>query len=68
MFGVPFEEEGKVLCENTSAITNSSFIESTLKKKHSLLDFPAVIWAVSADIIKVGCMDEKFNTANAFTK
>jgi hypothetical protein len=43
MFGIPITEETKVLCDNMSAVNNSSSkVESTLNKKHSAVTYHAV--------------------------
>ena len=68
MFGVPIDGETKILCDNKSAVTNCSQLESTLHKKHNSLAYHAVRWSVAAGIIKVGWIDTNFNIADAFTK
>ena len=68
MFGVPIYGETKVLCDNLSAVNNSSKLESSLNKKHSSIAYHAVRWSVAAGIIKVGWIDTHSNIADAFTK
>ena len=67
MFGVPILEETKVLCDNLSAVRNSSKLESTLNKKHSAVAYHAVRWSVAAGIIKVGWIQTDLNIADPFT-
>ena len=61
-------EETKVLCDNLSAVRNSSKLESTLNKKHSAVAYHAVRWSVAAGIIKVGWIQTDLNIADPFTK
>ena len=68
MFGVPIMEETKVLCDNMSAVNNSSKVESTLNKKHSAVAYHAVRWSVAAGVIKVGWIETGLNIADPFTK
>ena len=68
MFGIPVEEETKVLCDNKATVTTSSKIESTLNKKHSSVAYHAVQWAVAAKIMIVGWIDTTLNLADTFTK
>ena len=68
MFGIPIEGETKILCDNRSAVTNCSRLESSLHKKHNSLAYHAVRWAVAAGIIRVGWIDTNYNIADAFTK
>jgi hypothetical protein len=42
MFGIPIIKETKVLCDNMSAVNNSSKVKSTLNKKHSAVAYHAV--------------------------
>ena len=39
MFAIPVEGETKILCDNKSAVTNCSQLESTLQKKHNSLAY-----------------------------
>jgi hypothetical protein len=57
MFGVPITKETKVLCDNMSAVNNSSKVESALNKKHSAVTYHTVQWSVAAGIIKVGWIE-----------
>ena len=68
MFGIPVEEETKVLCDNKATIDNGSKIDSTQKKKYSSVVYHAVHWTVAAKIIVVGWIDTILNLADAFTK
>jgi hypothetical protein len=55
MFGIPIVEghATNVLCDNESVVKNSTNVESVLNKKHSLVAYHYVHWAVAAGIITV---------------
>ena len=68
MFGIPVDGETKILCDNKSAVTNCSQLESSLHKKHNSLAYHAVRWAVAAGVVRIGWIDTNYNLADAFTK
>ena len=68
MFGIPIDGPADVLCDNLSAVNNSSKIESTLNKKYSSIAYCAVRWSVAANILRVGWIDGKENSADAMKK
>lgn len=68
MFGVPIDGPAKLFCNNKSVVKNSSFLASTLNKKHSSIAYHMVRWAVAEGVIMVGWVDTKWNLADAMTK
>ena len=53
MFGIPMVagHATNVLCDNESVVKNSYEVKSMLNKKHNLLAYHYVCWAVAAGII-----------------
>ena len=49
-------------------VYNDSSFGYRLNKKHCALDYHAVIWAVAADIISVGCLPQGMNIADTMAK
>lgn len=68
MFGVPISGPTDVLCDNQSVVNNTTKLESVLNKKHSLIAYHAVRWAVAAEIMRVGKVDTNENLTDAMTK
>ena len=68
MFGVPLDGATKMFCDNESVVKNSSFISSTLNKKHSSIAYHTVRWAVAASIVVVGWIETTWNLADVMTK
>ena len=68
MFGIPINGTANVLNDNLSAVGNSSKLESTLNKKHSLVAYHLVRWNIVAEVIKVGWIKMTLNLADALTK
>ena len=68
MFGIPIDGEADILCDNLSVVNNASKFESTLNKKHTLIVYHAIRWAVAAGIIRVGKVESEENLVDAFTK
>ena len=70
MFEIPMVAGNttNVLCENESVINNSSKVDSVINKKHSLLEYRYVRWAVALGIITVGWIAGNENIADLFTK
>ena len=44
MFGVPVIDSKAVLCDNESAVTTYSILDSTLNKKHTSIAYNSVMW------------------------
>ena len=61
MFGIPFYEPAKLFCDNESVVNSSSFVSSTLNKKHSSVAYHSVRWAVAAGIALFGWIDTAWN-------
>ena len=70
MFGIPIRDEGPahVFCDNKSVVTNCSRVESVLNKKHALVAYHAVRWAVAAREIILGWIFTDFNLVDALTR
>ena len=68
MFGIPIDGHANVFCDNESVYKNSSFAESTLKKKHNSVCFHRVRECVAAGIIIVHKVDSSYNLADLLTK
>ena len=51
MFGVPIDESAQVFCDNESVVSNCTYLESTLKKKHC-----SVVYHRSRESISSGMM------------
>lgn len=68
MFGVPLEGPTNVLCDNKSAVDNSTIPSSTLKKKHNRICYHGVREAVAAKVIRIAHIPTGQNLADMFTK
>jgi hypothetical protein len=68
MMGVPISTPCITLCDNETAVRNSTIPESTLKKKHNAIAYHRVREAVAADILRIGYIQSKDNLADMFTK
>jgi hypothetical protein len=54
MMGIPICTPCITLCDNETAVCNSTVPESTLKKKHNAIAYHRVREAVAADILRIG--------------
>ena len=68
MFGVPIRGPALVLCDNQEVVKNTSFPESTISKRHNVINYHAVREAYAAGIICVGKENGGSNLADVFTK
>jgi hypothetical protein len=68
MFGIPIEGPANVFCDNRGVVKNVSIPESTLMKKHNVINYHAVREAVAAGILRVGKEDGETNLADLLTK
>ena len=71
MFGVPLDEDNSstyIFCDNEGVVNNSSFVQSTLNKKHSAIAYHFTRWNVAAGVIKVAWIRTDKNIADAMTK
>ena len=68
MFGVPVEAPARVFCDNESVVKNSSYPESTLKKKHVSIAYHRVREAIAAQKMLVYYETTGSNLADLFTK
>ena len=68
MFGIPVDGPANVFCDNESVYKNSSFAESTLKKKHNSICFHRVRECVASGIMVVHKVGTHFNLSDILTK
>jgi hypothetical protein len=68
MMGIPIYTPCLTLCDNETAIRNSTIPESSLKKKHNAIAYHRVREAVAADILRIGYINSRDNLADMFTK
>ena len=68
MFGVPIDGPARVLCDNESVVKSSSYLESTLKKKHSLVAYHKVRDDVAAGKVLIYYEKSESNLADLLTK
>ena len=68
MFGIAIDAPANILNDNISVVKNSSNLESTLNKKHSLVAYHLVRWNIVAEVIKVGWIKTLLNLADALRK
>lgn len=68
MFGIPIMGEANVFCDNEAVYKNSTFAESTLKKKHNSICYHRVRENVAAGVMTVLKVDSKSNLADILTK
>ena len=68
MFGIPLDGPATVFCDNEAIYNNSTFAESTLKKKHNSICFHRVRECVAAGIIAVHKVGTDHNLEDMLTK
>ena len=69
IFGIEImEDETKIFGENNAVIINTSVPESTLKKKHQLINYNYVRESIAAGIFLILKVDTGSNLADLFTK
>ena len=68
MFEVPINDEARVFCDNESVVKSSTFLESTLKKKHVSIVFHRIREAVAAGKILIYYEASGSNLADLLTK
>jgi len=68
MMGVPMEGPTNVFCDNESVFKNSTFPESTLKKKHCAIAYHRTREAQAAGIIRIAWESGETNLADILTK
>ena len=68
MLGIPVDGHTQVFSDNQGVVLNATVLESTLKKKHNLIEYHTVRWAAAAGELRV-CLEEgKDNLADLLTK
>jgi hypothetical protein len=68
LFGIPLAGPANVLCDNQVVVKNTSIPESTLTKKHNLINYHIIREAVAMGMIRVGKEDTETNLADLLTK
>jgi len=71
MFGIPIDDNHPstyIFCDNEGVVNNSSYVHSTLNKKHSDIAYHFTRWNVAAKVIKVAWIGTDRNIADALTK
>mgnify|MGYP003507168593 FL=1 len=68
MMGVPIEGATKVYCDNESVVNATTRPESTLKKKHSAINYHRCREAIAAGHIRVAWINGIDNLSDALTK
>jgi hypothetical protein len=68
MFGVPITGTANVYCDNKGVASNTSAPESTLSKKHNLINYNVICKSVAAEIMCVAKENTLKNLADVLTK
>ncbi len=68
MFGIPMEGATSIFCDNESVVKNTSYSESTLKKKHLSIAYHRCREAVAAGFVRIGHIAGEVNPADVLTK
>ena len=71
MFEIPIHDDGEpthILCDNNSVVTNTSNVESSLKKKHSSIAYNFSRWNVAAGVCQIAWVPTGENIADAMPK
>jgi hypothetical protein len=68
MLGVPIAGSADVFCDNEGVVKNTTAPESTLKKKHTAINYHRVREAVANGTIRIAKEDTKTNLADMLTK
>jgi hypothetical protein len=68
MMSIPINTPCLTLCDNETAIRNSTIPESTLKKKHNSIAYHRVRESVAANILRIGYVPSSDNLADMLTK
>ena len=68
IFGVLLDGPTDIMCDNQGVVKNTSLLQSTLGKKHIVVNHHMVQEAVAAGILGVGKEDMETNLADLITK
>ena len=71
IFGIPISEDQPftvILCDNESVVKNTSNVESSLNKKHSVIAFHFSIWNVAAGVCTIDWIPTGGDISDAMTK
>ncbi len=68
MFGIPVDGPANMYCDNNSVVINSSYTESTLKKKHNAIAYHKVWESIVQGVLRVAKEPGDSNLADILTK
>ena len=68
MFEIPIEGPTNVFCDNRGVVLNSSRPESTLQKKHNVINYHVAREAATAGILRLGKEDGTTNLTDLLSK
>ena len=68
MFGIPLEGSTSVFCDNKAVVKNSTFTESTLKRKHLSIAYHRCREVQAAGYIRISFTAGEDNRADLLTK
>lgn len=68
MFGIPLSGPTKVFCDNDAVVTNATYAESTLCRKHTSIAYHRCHEAQAAGYVQIGFHEGRTNPADVLTK
>lgn len=68
VFRIPIKGAANMCCDNNSVVTDTSYPESTLNRKHNAIAYHKVREAVAVGTVRGGKEDSKTNIADMLTK
>jgi hypothetical protein len=68
MMGIPIDGPTNVFCDNQAVVQNTTAPESTLKKKHTAINYHRVREAVAAEKIRIAKERTETNLSDILTK
>ena len=68
MMGVPVEGPTNIYCDNEVVVSNSSLVESTLKKKHLSVCYYKTSECYAKGAVHIGYKSIEPNLADVYTK
>jgi hypothetical protein len=68
MFGIPLNGPTSVFCDNEVVVLNAMHAESTLRRKHTSIDYHWCREAQAAGYVQIGFEVGRFNPADILTK
>jgi hypothetical protein len=68
MMGIPIDGPTNMFCDNQAVVRNTAAPESTLKKKHTAINYHRVREAVAAGMVQIAKEHTDTNLADTLTK